>query len=47
MTSEENNIHNLWPLSIGDFYNYEHPLIKDDLLEFFQSYEKNYFHIRL
>ena len=40
MTGEEKNIHNLWPLSIGDFYNYEHPLIKDELLEFFKSYEK-------
>ena len=40
MNSDKKNIHNLWPLSIGDFYNYEHPIIKDDLLEFFKSYEK-------
>ena len=39
MSSDEKNIHNLWPLSIGDFYNYEHPLIKDELLDFFKSYE--------
>ena len=40
MNSDKKNIHNLWPLSIGDFYNYEHPIIKDELLEFFKSYEK-------
>ena len=40
MDSDKKNIHNLWPLSIGDFYNYEHPIIKDELLEFFKSYEK-------
>ena len=40
MNNEVKNIHNLWPLSIGDFYNYEHPIIKNELLEFFKSYEK-------
>ena len=40
MISEEKNIHNLWPLSVGDFYNSENLLIKDEILEFFKSYEK-------
>ena len=40
MNSEAKNIYNLWPLIIGDFHNYDHPLIKEDLLDFFKSYEK-------
>ena len=40
MNSEAKNIYNLWPLTIGDFHNYDHPLIKDELLNFFKSYEK-------
>jgi len=40
MNDEVKNIHNLWPLNIGDFHNSEHPQIKDKLLNFFKSYEK-------
>ena len=40
MNSEAKNIYNLWPLTIGNFHNYDHPLIKDELLNFFKSYEK-------
>jgi uncharacterized protein (TIGR02466 family) len=39
MNSEEKNIHNLWPLHFGDFHNYDHPLIKNELLSFFKNYE--------
>jgi len=34
------NIHNLWPLNIGDFHNSDHPKIKEELLNFFKLYEK-------
>ena len=34
------NIHNLWPLNIGDFHNSDHPQIKEELLNFFKLYEK-------
>ena len=40
MNDEVKNIHNLWPLNIGDFHNSDHPLIKEKLLDFFKSYEK-------
>ena len=40
MNEELKNIHNLWPLNIGDFHNSDHPLIKEELLNFFKSYEK-------
>ena len=40
MNDEVKNIHNLWPLNIGDFYNSDHPLIKEELLDFFKLYEK-------
>ena len=40
MNDEVKNIHNLWPLNIGDFHNSEHLQIKDELLNFFKSYEK-------
>ena len=40
MNDEVKNIHNLWPLNIGDFHNGDHPLIKEELLDFFKSYEK-------
>ena len=40
MSVQENNIHKLWPLLIGDFYNYDHPLIKEELINFFLNYEK-------
>ncbi len=40
MSDEVKNIHNLWPLNIGDFLNNDHPQIKDELLNFFKLYEK-------
>ena len=40
MNDEVKNIHNLWPLNIGDFHNDDHPQIKEELLSFFKSYEK-------
>ena len=40
MNDEVKNIHNLWPLNIGDFYNSDHTLIKEELLDFFKLYEK-------
>ena len=49
--SKENNlngsdrtekIHNVWPINIGEFFNPEHVLIKDELINFFKEYEKMY-----
>ena len=40
MNDEVKNIHNLWPLNIGDFLNSDHPLIKEELLNLFKLYEK-------
>ncbi len=40
MNDELKNIHNLWPLNIGDFRNSDHSLIKEELLNFFKLYEK-------
>ena len=40
MNDEVKNIHNLWPLNIGDFHNNDHPQIKEELLNFFKLYEK-------
>lgn len=42
MSNKQNNIYSLWPLHIGEFHNYNHPLIKDDLLNFFDNYEKKF-----
>ena len=36
----ENKIHTMWPIYIGEFFNPEHEEIKDDLIEFFKEYEK-------
>ena len=33
-------IHNVWPLIVGEFFNHEHILIKDELINFFKEYEK-------
>ena len=42
MNADNNNkIHNPWPLYIGEFFNNEHDLIKDELILFFKDYEKN------
>ena len=35
-------IHNPWPLHIGEFFYDEHILIKDELINFFKKYEKNF-----
>ena len=40
MSNDVKNIHNLWPLNIGDFNNDDHPQIKEELLDFFKLYEK-------
>ena len=41
MTSDKvENIHNLWSLYVGEFHNDDHPLIKSDLINFFNEYEK-------
>ena len=41
MTSDKvENIHSLWSLYVGEFHNYDHPLIKSDLINFFNEYEK-------
>ena len=40
MSNDVKNIHNLWPLNIGDFKNDDHPQIKEELLNFFKLYEK-------
>ena len=41
MTSDKvENIHSLWSLYVGEFYNYDHSLIKSDLINFFDEYEK-------
>ena len=39
-TNEIKKIHNVWPLSVGEFFNTEHILIKDELINFFKEYEK-------
>ena len=33
-------IHNVWPLYVGEYHNSEHPLIKKELLNYFENYEK-------
>ena len=40
MSDDVKNIHSLWPLNIGDFQNDNHPQIKEELLNFFELYEK-------
>ena len=36
----KNKLHQLWPAIVGQFYNSEHALIKNDLINFFKDYEK-------
>ena len=36
----KNKLLQFWPVSIGQFYNPEHELIKKDLINFFKDYEK-------
>ena len=36
----KNKLLQFWPVSIGQFYNPEHELIKNDLINFFKDYEK-------
>ena len=41
MTAEKKNkFYNMWPLHIGEFFNPEHSLIKNKLVDFFKEYEK-------
>ena len=42
MKDNSEKIYNLWPLYIGEFINYEHNKIKDDLIKFFNTYEKKF-----
>ncbi len=37
----KNQIHSFWPVLVGEFFNPEHLLIKDELINFFTKYEKN------
>ena len=39
-TETKGQFHNLWPLYIGEFFNHEHLLIKDELIDFFKNYEE-------
>ena len=36
----ENKLLQFWPVIIGKFYNPEHEIIKNDLINFFKNYEK-------
>ena len=36
----DNKIHTMWPIYIGEFINTEHQEIKNDLIKFFKEYEK-------
>ena len=36
----KNTLSRLWPVLIGEFHNAEHKLIKNDLLSYFDEYEK-------
>ena len=36
----KNKLHYFWPVLVGQFYNPEHDLIKDELINFFKEYEK-------
>ncbi len=37
---KSDKIHMLWPLVVGEYFNHKHILIKDDLIKFFNDYEK-------
>ena len=37
---KQNKLHQFWPVLIGQFYNPEHDLIKEELTNFFKEYEK-------
>ena len=36
----KNTIYPLWPVMVGEFYNPNHALIKNELVNFFEKYEK-------
>ena len=36
----KNQLHSFWPVLVGEFFNPEHILIKDELINFFTEYEK-------
>ncbi|MDC0163738.1 2OG-Fe(II) oxygenase family protein [Candidatus Pelagibacter sp.] len=36
----KNTIYPLWPVMVGEFYNPNHALIKNELVNFFEEYEK-------
>ena len=38
----KNQLHSFWPVLVGEFFNPEHNLIKDELINFFTKYEKNF-----
>ena len=41
MNSNDNEIiHNVWPLYVGEYHNNEHSLIKKELINYFENYEK-------
>ena len=41
MNSNDNEIiHNVWPLNVGEYHNNEHSLIKKELINYFENYEK-------
>ena len=37
----KNKLHQFWPVLVGQFYNEEHKFIKEELINYFQNYEKN------
>ena len=39
MTTEKDKIDNLWPISLGQFYNKDHSINKKELLDFFKNYQ--------
>ena len=39
MTMEKDRIDNLWPISLGQFYNKDHSNNKKELLDFFKNYQ--------
>ena len=41
-TGGTEKIHNVWPMYVGEFFNHEHILIKDELINFFKEYEKKF-----
>ena len=38
----KSQLHNFWPILVGEFFNPEHNLVKDKLINFFTDYEKKF-----